>query len=704
MGKKTNGNGYRSFTAGELLDRHLVRDFRLTKSNAVVDREKKTVRVAITSDEPILHVLGGRTVAYVILDHNQESINLERVAARSSRILDTHDPKIRLGFQNNFQTDGHVGRVDWRFGAGQRAQDAFDEVDDALEHGDSPGVSAGFTIERVADKPETYRDGIPVIRALGWTLLEGSIAAIEADIRTGIGRCVDDQMNDQMRALAAKDDSEEDEDPEEEATETPDEDAAEEDEEDTGAKRSARKSAIYTRTAIMEKQTTTQIPSPLVAMQTRSDEYAKFARGFGSTDERKAELEELAREHALMGKSEDDLFRSIQDKRSKWTTKVPSAAPIVDLTDAEKRQYSISRAIMADAGLRTMSGERRETAAQCFEDEVSQEIQKRMGLSPRRAGFFMPTGLALRGASPSIDAQEEFVRLMQQIFKRTGLDTATSTHGQELVFTEAGSFIEMLRNKAMVIRLGATVLPGLQGNVAFPKQTGTGAASWVAENPTTDVTDADLALTQVTLSPKTLQSSTSYSRQLLAQGVVNVDNIVQNDLVQVNALAVDLGALHGTGANNQPTGIYAQAGVNSVAFGGAITFAKVVEMETDIAAANADVGTMAYLTTPEIRGRAKQVPELANTIALPIWRAGEMNGYRAEASNQVSKVLSGSNHGIVFGVWPELLIGEWGAMEVITDPYRLKKQGMIEVTTFLMIDIAIRYAAAFSKGTGLTNS
>jgi hypothetical protein len=80
-----------------------------------------------------------------------------------------------------------------------------------------------------------------------------------------------------------------------------------------------------------------------------------------------------------------------------------------------------------------------------------------------------------------------------------------------------------------------------------------------------------------------------------------------------------------------------------------------------------------------------------------------MNGYRAEASNNVSKVLgAGTNeHGIVFGVWDQLLIGEWGALELITDPYRLKKQGMIEVTSYQLIDIAARYGAAFTKGTGL---
>ena len=61
-----------------------------------------------------------------------------------------------------------------------------------------------------------------------------------------------------------------------------------------------------------------------------------------------------------------------------------------------------------------------------------------------------------------------------------------------------------------------------------------------------------------------------------------------------------------------------------------------------ISAANADIGTMAYLTTPEVRGKAKTTPQMANTIGVAIWINGEMNGYRAEATNQMSKTLGGS--------------------------------------------------------------
>jgi hypothetical protein len=49
-----------------------------------------------------------------------------------------------------------------------------------------------------------------------------------------------------------------------------------------------------------------------------------------------------------------------------------------------------------------------------------------------------------------------------------------------------------------------------------------------------------------------------------------------------------------------------------------------------------------------------------------------------------------------------LLIGEWGAMELLTDPYTLAGQALIRVILFLMADINARHGESFAKGTGLT--
>jgi hypothetical protein len=80
---------------------------------------------------------------------------------------------------------------------------------------------------------------------------------------------------------------------------------------------------------------------------------------------------------------------------------------------------------------------------------------------------------------------------------------------------------------------------------------------------------------------------------------------------------------------------------------------------------------------------------------------GELNGYPAWASAQVPNNLTkGTSSGIclaiLFGAYSQAVIGDWGMMEIIVDPYRLKKQGMIELTSFAMYGVAVKYAAAFA--------
>jgi HK97 family phage major capsid protein len=352
----------------------------------------------------------------------------------------------------------------------------------------------------------------------------------------------------------------------------------------------------------------------------------------------------------------------------------------VDLTPDEKQRYSMARAILS-----ALDGEN------SFEREVSEQISKRIGRKPRNdRSIFVPTGVTLYGGPE---------------FKRTPLTTGGSATGADILFVEPGSFIEMLRARAKVFQLGATLLPGLTGNVAFPKQTGAGTLYWMGENPGSDVTESNISLDQVVLSPNTAMAQQGYSRQLLRQSGGVVDQLVTNDLRRTAALGIDRAVVHGAGGD-EPTGIYIASGVNAVPFGGGITYPKVVQMETEVAMDDADIGEMAYLTTPGVRGAAKTTQKFSGTNGQAIWDDNEMNGYRAEASTQVRSNMGGgtNEHGIVFGVWPQVIVGEWGAMEILTDPYTLAGRGLIRLVLFLMADVALRYPEAFSKGTGLTTS
>jgi HK97 family phage major capsid protein len=368
---------------------------------------------------------------------------------------------------------------------------------------------------------------------------------------------------------------------------------------------------------------------------------------------------------------------------SNETPKEQIAMSQVDLTPAESRQYSYARAIaasLARAEGQNVSG---------FEVELSQDIERNMPSNVKRnGGIFVPLSL-------------------QRVAVATSLYN-TATKGAEVVFTEPGDLIELLRNQSTAVALGARVITGLNGPVSFPKQTGANTAAWMAENDGTDVSAGNATLGSVSLTPKTLQATTAYSRQLVAQSSIDIESFIRADLAAVHALAWDRAVFHGLGNTNQPAGVYAASDVNSVAMGGVPSFGKLIDMVTEVNKDNALGGSLAFVTTPGMAGKLAQTVVAASTDTRMIWGGtlteGNLCGYRALSTNQVLATLGGgSEHGLVFGNWNDCLIGMWmGGMEIVVDPYALKKQGMIEITSFQLCDIAFRHGQSFAKATGAT--
>ena len=371
------------------------------------------------------------------------------------------------------------------------------------------------------------------------------------------------------------------------------------------------------------------------------------------------------------------------------------ASPRFTLSERELREYSLARAILTSA--ENQEGSERRAERNCLELEISETIEKTV-TGKRYGGVFVPWNISAG----------EFARKDQRsIQKRAGLSTNVATAGQELKFTEAGDFLQFLYNTMRVKELGAQTITGLRENVAFPKQTGKATGTWVAENPGSDVADSNLTLGQVSSSPKTYQSSSSYSRQLLAQAVIDVDTLVRQDLARDMAQAVDFAAIQGPTGGSSPIGIMNVTGVQSFVVaadsgnGGVIAYPDVLKMLEYLEDVNADqLGDPAWLTTPGIKADLKLTTRLANLIALPVWTDDdEIAGYTARSTNQVPKTgvrgSTSNNHALILGVWSTLVIGMWGSgFELVVDPFRLKKQGMIELTTFMLGDVALSFLHA----------
>lgn len=355
-----------------------------------------------------------------------------------------------------------------------------------------------------------------------------------------------------------------------------------------------------------------------------------------------------------------------------------AAAKIAYKKDSEetkiKKRYSFLKAIRSQLPNEKLTG---------LELEMHQEAEKEV----REAGE------TLKG----VGVPKMFFKPMH----KRDLEVATATAGGNTVATELGPMIDALRPRMRVMELGAQVLSNLTGNFSYTKLTGLSTATWATEKAS--ATETTPTTGTVAMTPKRLAAYTEYTMQLLRQSSVDVEMLVRTELEQAVQKAVDLAAINGSGSGAEPTGILQATDIGTVAIatdGGAPTRTHLVNLIGEIANDNADIDTLAYLTTPGVKTK------LMNTLLDSgsgrfVWEMpNELLGYRAAISTQVPSDLTkgaGTNlHAIILGVWNQLIIASWAGLDIIVNPYTLAKTGKIEVVTNSFWDIGIRHDESFS--------
>lgn len=280
-------------------------------------------------------------------------------------------------------------------------------------------------------------------------------------------------------------------------------------------------------------------------------------------------------------------------------------------------------------------------------------------------------------------------------------DTAKAGY---LIQTEklGGEYIDLLRNNIVSVQAGARFMGGLVGNIDIPKLVTSAGGAWLTE--TGAITAADNVHGQLSGTPKRYGNATPISKTLLRQTTMDAEMIVRNDLVRTHAVAVDTAALIGSGSSNQPTGISATAGIGSYALGTnglAPTWAMAVGLETEVANDNAALGSLCYVTNSKVRGKMKTVLKDAGS-GLYLWDNGDfVNGYKVYISNSMPSTLTkGSSSGVCssmyFGNFNDLMILQWGGIDLVIDGVTLAKSNQIEVVANGYYDIIVRRAESFA--------
>lgn len=622
----------------------------LTISREDLNEEDRSLDLSFSSETPVERWFG-----LEILDHNPKSVRMKRLLSGAPLLLD-HDRSKQIGVVETAEiAKDRKGRSVVRFGQSAIASEILQDVKDGIRQ----NVSVTYRIH--AMELSSKKDGVETYRITDWEPLEISIVSIPADIAVGVGRGDKDNEN----TVTVIDNLES------ERTETMEGKAAEE------------KKAVevtQSRNEISQADRDKAVGEAREAETARVREIAAIGQRFGRED--------LAREAVTSGESLHDFRARILDGFKPEELQTPD----IGMSEREIKEYSFVRAIEAALNVKEKGG------AHCWdnarlEKEASDEYLKRSG-AKLRGQFVIPPDVLKSRFNPT---------------GKRDLVVGTDTAGGHLVATElmGQSFIELLRNAMQISKLGATILNDLNGNVAIPRKTGGATAYWVGEN--TAGTESQQAFDQVALSPKTVTAFTDYSRQLLLQSSIDVDNMVKADLALTIALAIDLAGINGSGASDDPKGILNQTGIGDVAGGtngAAPTYAHIVSIWKEVAQDNAAFGGLGWLTNAIMMAKLAQTEKFSGTgktIVEDLPDAAGLTkilGMAAAMSNQAPSTLtkgtSNDCSAIIFGNFRDLIIGYWGGLDVLVDPYTGGTAGTVRVVVHQSCDVAVRHPESFA--------
>lgn len=637
-----------------------------TMSREAVNVEARTVEFALASEEPY-----GRWWGVEVLSHDRSAVRLGRLASGTHPLLMDHSTRDQVGvIERAWIGDDRKLRCIARFGKSARAEEIFQDVCDGIRS----LVSVGYQIHDMK-LARSSDEGPDEYLVTDWEPHEGSIVAVPADPTVGIGR--DAELQQQLvRGFLSR-------------FNTPAQPAA----------------PAKAQRSIMDKidDTTNTPAAPAVDAKrerdqattmerTRVREIGELGKRFKVTKDAEAAIEagtpyDTFREH-VFGNLEKSGTLSLADPGE------------IGLSKKEIQQFRFTNLIAAtlfpdDQTVRKLAG---------FEIDCARAAaDKRQDVKADRQGAFsIPVDVLGQPLDMRASERDQAASLVQRM--RRDLLVGTPSAGGNLVATNllSASFIDILVAEMQVMALGATILNDLSGNVAIPRATGGATSYWVAENG--GATESQQAFDQVALTPKTVGAYVDYSRRLLLQSSIAVEAFVRMDIARALSLAIDLAAIAGTGASNQPRGILNTSGIGSVAGGtngAAPSWDNVVDLESAVANANAPASSLGYLTNTKVRGKLKRTQKFSGTNGVEIWQGGTINGVRAEVSNQVpSNLTKGTASGIcsalIYGNWRDLIIAMWGGLDMMVDPYTGGTAGTKRVIALQDVDTNVRYPVSFA--------
>ena len=255
--------------------------------------------------------------------------------------------------------------------------------------------------------------------------------------------------------------------------------------------------------------------------------------------------------------------------------------------------------------------------------------------------------------------------------------TVTAEHDDTIGIDVYNTFAP-IREGLVAVKAGARFYPGLVGDLRIPVLGG-GNVAWTTE--VGSATDPAYTFTSVNLAPHRLTAQFKLSKQMIAQDNAAIEATLLSDIrkaVITNLNATMFGSAAASGG--APKGIG-----NGQTAAAATDWAKLTGVEA--AVERLAVGEQfAYIASPEAVAAIRAMTY--NKTTRLIYEAGNVDG-----TPLFKTVGCGANLGY-YGDWSNLVIGQWGALDLTVDPYTAAGTGELVITINSYFDYGVARAGS----------
>ena len=385
--------------------------------------------------------------------------------------------------------------------------------------------------------------------------------------------------------------------------------------------------------------------------------------------EEKKEEDKMSDERACEKNSEERASEKNSDEKE--INNEDNTKSEEEMSDEEKSEEEKSDEKDSNTDDKMSDKEDKDSDSEKDPEDDSKTDSKDEKRNENKKSYKMKKNIILSEIRSALNSAEHKVTLPAETRSITQTVSADGVH-DEIVEEEFKGLLEPLYADSVISNLGITIYNGLPAGDFKVSAMGKGSAAWADE--TGVAAESKNTFSHVTLQPKRISAQLSYSKQFLAQDTIGAEAAIRRDIYNALVAQIQSTMLSADAAGtNKPAGIF-----NGVTAKNISSYAELCNVEAAVDDSNVK-GERKYLMSNKAKAILRCMPKSSLTTEL-VLDGNDIDGTPVIANSDVPTTQ------YAYGDFSNIVMGTWGNVDLIIDPYTLAAENSIRIVVNAFVD------------------